>query len=66
MLSLLLRNLFFTIIQPGIVAGLIPYLILRDEVNSLFTQPLQLHHYAGTIICNWFSDHVKLHHKFCN
>ncbi len=31
MISLLLRNLVFTILQPGLVAGLIPYLLLRIE-----------------------------------
>ncbi|WP_119080932.1 methyltransferase family protein [Chitinophaga alhagiae] len=29
--SLLLRNLVFTILQPGVVAGLIPYLIMRGR-----------------------------------
>lgn len=29
MISLLLRNLFFTILQPGVVVALVPYLILR-------------------------------------
>jgi len=50
MLSLLLRNLFFTILQPGLVAGLIPYWILGDKVNSTLVQPLQFYHYAGAII----------------
>lgn len=50
MLSLLLRNLFFTIIQPGVVAGLIPFLIIKNKANDIFVQPLQFHHYAGAII----------------
>lgn len=29
MISLFIRNLIFTILQPGIVAGLVPYLVLR-------------------------------------
>lgn len=29
--SLLLRNLLFTILQPGVVAGLIPWLIVRSH-----------------------------------
>lgn len=28
-MSLFLRNLFFTVLQPGIVAGLVPYAIVR-------------------------------------
>src|SRR5688572_18145359 len=31
MLSLFLRNLFFTLLQPGLVAGLFPYLILGNH-----------------------------------
>lgn len=45
MLSLFLRNLFFTILQPGVVAGLIPYLILRNKVDEPFTGPF--HFYKG-------------------
>jgi protein-S-isoprenylcysteine O-methyltransferase Ste14 len=50
MFSLLVRNLFFTILQPGLVAGLIPFLILRNKVNNIFVQPLRLYHYMGTIL----------------
>jgi protein-S-isoprenylcysteine O-methyltransferase Ste14 len=50
MVSLFFRNLLFTIIHPGIVAGLIPYLILGDKVNSGFVQPLQIHQYAGAMV----------------
>lgn len=50
MLSLLLRNLVFTILQPGIVAGFIPFWILGDKVNGIFVQSLQFYHYLGAII----------------
>ena len=40
MLSLFIRNLIFTILQPGIVAGLLPYWILGDNVNNIFIQQL--------------------------
>lgn len=50
MLSLLLRNLIFTILQPGLVAGLIPFWILGDKVNNIFVQPWQLYHYVGALI----------------
>ena len=49
MVILLLRNTFFTILHPGIVAGLIPFLILGDAVNNIFAQPLTVHHYLGAI-----------------
>ncbi|HLG35341.1 MAG TPA: isoprenylcysteine carboxylmethyltransferase family protein [Bacteroidia bacterium] len=42
MTSLLLRNLFFTILQPGLVAGLIPYWILRDKQDEFFVTPLKV------------------------
>jgi protein-S-isoprenylcysteine O-methyltransferase Ste14 len=49
MLSLLLRNFFFTILQPGIVAGLIPYWILGAEVNKTFTRSLQFYQYLAIL-----------------
>ncbi|MFN2440899.1 MAG: isoprenylcysteine carboxylmethyltransferase family protein [Chitinophagaceae bacterium] len=49
MLSLFLRNLFFTILQPGLVAGLIPYWILGEKVKHI-AHPLQFYHYTGAII----------------
>ena len=52
MVALFLRNLIFTILQPGIVAGLIPFWILGYNVNDLFVQQF-LHlglHYSGVII----------------
>ena len=44
MKSLLIRNLVFTILQPGIVAGLIPYLVVRDQFRQTlsFQQPQQI------------------------
>jgi len=50
MISLLLRNLFFTILQPGLVAGLIPYWILGEKVKITIAQPLQFYHYLGTVL----------------
>ncbi len=40
MVALLIRNLVFTILQPGIVAGLIPYLIWGNKANDTFAQQL--------------------------
>lgn len=50
MLSLFLRNLFFTIIQPGVVAGLIPYWIVHDRGYNPFEGPFQWWNYSGAII----------------
>ncbi|NBV29650.1 isoprenylcysteine carboxylmethyltransferase family protein [bacterium] len=52
MFSLFIRNLIFTILQPGIVAGLIPYLILGNKVNDIFVQQLLPNglHNSGAII----------------
>jgi protein-S-isoprenylcysteine O-methyltransferase Ste14 len=50
MVSLLLRNLFFTILQPGIVAGLIPFLILKEGASNILAQPLIFHHYLGATV----------------
>ena len=49
MLSLFLRNLFFTILQPGVVAGLIPYLILRNKVDEPFNGPFNFYKVIGTL-----------------
>ncbi len=50
MLSLFIRNLIFTILQPGLVAGLIPFWILGNKVNKTFAQPLQFYQYSGAIV----------------
>ena len=50
MLSLFLRNLFFTILQPGLVAGLIPVWILGRKANNLFIKPWQLYQFSGFLV----------------
>lgn len=53
MVSLFIRNFIFTVLQPGIVAGLIPYWILGENGNVLFVEQLRSHwiHLSGAIIC---------------
>ncbi len=52
MLSLYLRNLFFTLLQPGVVAGLIPYMILSEKIHAVMGRSWQLPQYAGmAILC---------------
>ena len=48
--SLFIRNLLFTIMQPGLVAGLIPLWITGFRINDIFNEVWQLHHYIGTIV----------------
>src|SRR5687767_10589786 len=47
MTSLLLRNLLFTILQPGVVAGLIPYILVREQIKTTLEAPFQLYHWIG-------------------
>jgi len=50
MFSLFIRNLIFTILQPGLVVGLVPYWLIRNKVDSLFVFPLKVHQYVGALI----------------
>ncbi len=50
MTSLLFRNLVFTILQPGIVCGLVPWLIVRRELNDILETPFELYQYLGLIL----------------
>lgn len=50
MFSLFVRNLIFTILQPGIVAGLIPYLILRNQWTVVNVHEFKFIHYSGIIL----------------
>ena len=47
MLSLLLRNLLFTILQPGVVAVLVPYLILRGRKQGFWPEAWGAEHIVG-------------------
>ena len=49
-ISLLLRNLFFTILHPGLVAGYIPYRILGNQAAQWRTKPLYAYHYLAVIL----------------
>lgn len=50
MISLLLRNLIFTILQPGIVVGLLPYLLVRYEGKNLLPDVWTVWEIAGVIL----------------
>lgn len=50
-MSLFLRNLVFTILQPGVVAGLVPFLIARKNFENSADQAFLIHQYAGILVC---------------
>jgi len=47
MFSLYLRNLFFTIIHPGLVVGLIPYWVLSQSGKNNFRFRFNFYQYLG-------------------
>ncbi|HQU82109.1 MAG TPA: isoprenylcysteine carboxylmethyltransferase family protein [Pyrinomonadaceae bacterium] len=56
MISLLIRNLIFTILQPGLVAGLIPFLFLKAENKNFLPSIPTFSSVAGSLlmICGFF------------
>ncbi len=51
MSSLFFRNLFFTLLQPGLVVGLFPYWVLgKINVQKTFADNFRFHHYLGIAI----------------
>lgn len=50
MVSLFIRNLFFTLLQPGVVVGLVPFWILEGKTDSIFSVPMKFLHYLGIIV----------------
>ena len=49
-LKIVFGNLLFTILQPGIVAGLIPYLILNKNRRLELNLPFLWNQYLGTFL----------------
>lgn len=49
-LSLFLRNFLFTILQPGVVAGLIPYFILKNKWEIIIENDINWYNYIGIFI----------------
>lgn len=50
MWSLVVRNLFFTILQPGMVAGLVPYWILGSQFSETFKNSISPLQYISIFI----------------
>jgi len=49
MTSLLLRNFIFTVLNPGLVTGFVPWYLLRNERN-VFERPLDLYLLTGMLV----------------
>ena len=50
MFSLFYRNLFFTLLQPGMVAGLIPWLIAGSDFKYAVTTPFSWFQIIGIVL----------------
>ena len=50
-MSLFFRNLFFTILQPGMVAGLIPFWLLGEKFKTTWVHPFMYYHFLGMLLC---------------
>jgi protein-S-isoprenylcysteine O-methyltransferase Ste14 len=50
MWSLVFRNLFFTVLQPGMVAGLVPYFILGNPGTASFKNNFSSFQYIAIFI----------------
>lgn len=48
--SLVIRNLIFTVLQPGVVAGLVPWYLAKDKFREAFNASFQLYHYGGALL----------------
>ncbi len=48
-LPLALRNLIFVILQPGIVAGAIPYIIAKKGFSNAMANTFLFYHYLGIL-----------------
>jgi protein-S-isoprenylcysteine O-methyltransferase Ste14 len=59
-LPLSLRNSIFVILQPGVVVGLVPYLLVRSSFADTFAHGFLPHHYIGMLLLV-FGASVLLH-----
>ncbi|WP_299122429.1 isoprenylcysteine carboxylmethyltransferase family protein [uncultured Winogradskyella sp.] len=50
MFSLYVRNIIFFILQPGLVVGLIPYVLLRRKIRSILEGDLGILNYLGIVV----------------
>ncbi len=45
-----LRNFIFVVLQPGLVAGLLPFMIAKRHFKNAFTNSFLLLHYVGLLM----------------
>jgi len=50
MISLYIKNIIFFILQPGLVVGLIPYLLIRNRLSSILSDRFSLLDYFGLVL----------------
>jgi len=50
MISLYIKNIIFFILQPGLVVGLIPYLLIRNRLSSIVNNRFSLLDYFGLVL----------------
>lgn len=48
--SLVIRNFIFTLLQPGVVAGLVPWYLAKVNFREALNASFQLHHYGGAFL----------------
>lgn len=48
--TLIIRNLLFTILQPGIVAGVVPVLLAKTQFQNVISSVLRLPQYLGILL----------------
>lgn len=49
MISLYIKNIIFFILQPGLVVGLIPYLLIRHNLPSILSESFTVLDYLGLV-----------------
>jgi protein-S-isoprenylcysteine O-methyltransferase Ste14 len=50
MISLYIKNIIFFILQPGLVVGLIPYLLIRNRLSPILSDRFSLLDYFGLVL----------------
>jgi len=50
MISLYIKNIIFFILQPGLVVGLIPYLLIRNKLSPILSDRFSLLDNFGLVL----------------
>lgn len=49
-MNIFLRNFFFFLLQPGIVCGVIPWIIAKNEWRTILHDPWTIYQYLGLVV----------------